>query len=131
MTRTRPDTRLQHRHAYESAVGFIAVNHAKPLILADLARHTMTSTRQLQRILLEEGTSFRELVLRARMEHARELLQTEMPIGAIARAVGYMEAAQFSKAFRCHFGCTPSAWRKRRRVATPRSAPPPAVRLAA
>ena len=84
----------------------------------------MTSTRQLQRILLEEGTSFRNLVLRVRMAHAVALLCTDMPIREVAAAVGYPDAASFSRVFRSHIGCSPTTWRRR-----PRTGPPAAASL--
>ena len=124
---TRPDTRLAHRQVYERARAYVTAHHAEQLTLEDVARHTMTSTRQLQRILGEEDTSFRRLLLRARMAcAAARLLQTDAPVGEIALEVGYVEAAPFSKAFRSCFGCTPSAFRKRR-AASVRSASAPAV----
>lgn len=46
----RPDTRSEHRYVYETAVAFIATHHADALTLNDVARHAMTSTRQLQRV---------------------------------------------------------------------------------
>jgi len=46
------------------------------------------------------------------MAHAAELLRREtLPVAAVARAVGYRQAAQFSKAFRRHHGHPPSAAR--------------------
>lgn len=109
-------------------MAYVAAHHARPLTLGEVATHTMTSTRQLQRVLGGEGTCFRRLLLRARMAHAVKLLQTDMPVGEVARAVGYVEPARFSKAFRGCFGCSPSAWRKRPRAPTPSaraSLPPP------
>ncbi len=48
-----------------------------------------------------------------RMEHAKELLTTDQTILSIANAVGYMNPAKFSAAFRRFYGCPPSTWRKR------------------
>jgi AraC family transcriptional regulator of adaptative response / methylphosphotriester-DNA alkyltransferase methyltransferase len=48
-----------------------------------------------------------------RMQHAAGLLQaTMLPVGEIARLVGYRQAAQFAKAFRRHHGVSPSAFRR-------------------
>jgi AraC-like DNA-binding protein len=86
--------------------------HARPLTLAEVARHSLTSTRHMQRVLADEGTSFRRMLLQVRMSHAARLLRTEAAVGEVARAVGYLELARFSKAFRCYYGCSPSTWRK-------------------
>jgi AraC family transcriptional regulator of adaptative response / methylphosphotriester-DNA alkyltransferase methyltransferase len=49
------------------------------------------------------------------MARAADLLQHErLPVASVARAVGYRQAAQFSKAFRRHHGQSPSALRGRR-----------------
>jgi two-component system response regulator YesN len=47
------------------------------------------------------------------MAHAAQLLRQEaLPVAAVARAVGYRQAAQFSKAFRRHHGHPPSEARR-------------------
>ena len=82
------------------------------LSLASLARTIATSRRQLQRVFGERPTSFRRELQRVRMARAAELLRDDaMPVGAVARAVGYRQPAQFSKAFRRHHGLPPSELR--------------------
>lgn len=82
------------------------------LSLASVARSIATSRRQLQRVFSERNTSFREELQRVRMAHAAELLRRGgIPVGVVARAVGYRQPAQFSKAFRRHHGCPPSELR--------------------
>jgi len=75
---------------------YVVTHHARSLTLDEVPRDAMTSTRQLQRVLADHGTSFRRLVLHTRMAHALKLLQTDMPVGEVARAVGYVEPARFS-----------------------------------
>ena len=82
------------------------------LSLASVARSIATSRRQLQRVFGERNTSFREELQRVRMDHAAVLLLRDgIPVSAVARAVGYRQPAQFSKAFRRHHGCPPSRLR--------------------
>jgi AraC family transcriptional regulator of adaptative response / methylphosphotriester-DNA alkyltransferase methyltransferase len=82
------------------------------LSLATLARSIATSRRQLQRVFGERNTSFRRELQRVRMARAAELLEDGgLPVAAVARAVGYRQPAQFSKAFRRHHGCPPSELR--------------------
>ena len=86
--------------------------HDENLSLSRVARSIATSRRQLQRVFAEHDTSFRKELQRARMAHAAKLLSQErLPVAAVARAVGYRQAAQFSKAFRRHHGHPPSAAR--------------------
>ena len=85
------------------------------LSLAAVAHSIATSRRQLQRVFGERGTSFRAEVQRVRMARAAELLEDgAMPVARVARAVGYRQPAQFSKAFRRHHGVPPSAVRATR-----------------
>ena len=112
----RPSTRQRRRALFEEALAAIRRDFAdEDLSLARVARSIATSRRQLQRVFGEHGTSFRTELQRVRMAHAAELLRRErLPVASVARAVGYRQAAQFSKAFRRHHGEPPSAARGRR-----------------
>jgi transcriptional regulator GlxA family with amidase domain len=82
------------------------------LSLATVARSIATSRRQLQRVFGERHTSFRAELQRVRMTRAAELLRGgALPVAKVARAVGYRQPAQFSKAFRRQHGYPPSELR--------------------
>lgn len=70
------------------------------------------SQRQVSRVLAAHGQTFPRLVLERRLEVARRLLMTtassEMSVGDIGTFCGFSSHAQFSRAFRSHFGYTPS-----------------------
>ncbi|MFO1079007.1 MAG: AraC family transcriptional regulator ligand-binding domain-containing protein [Reyranellaceae bacterium] len=89
------------------------------VIIGDATRERLAelldlSTRSLNRRLQEEGTSFRELLDRARFQVAQQLLLgTRMPVTAVALALGYAEASAFNHAFQRWSGERPSDWRKR------------------
>jgi len=69
--------------------------------------------RTLQRHLARAGTSWTQLLDRARFIKASQLLKTEnMPIAEVARQVGYGHISTFSKAFRQLAGISPSEYRK-------------------
>lgn len=72
------------------------------------------SSRQITRILKETtGRTFKDYLLEARMKEACRLLQeTELPVGDIMEACGYVSASQFFKRFSEFTGKTPSAYRK-------------------
>jgi AraC family transcriptional regulator, regulatory protein of adaptative response / methylphosphotriester-DNA alkyltransferase methyltransferase len=109
----RQSTRQRRRTLFEEASIAISREFSdENLSLARVARSIATSRRQLQRVFAEHDTSFRAELQRARMAHAAKLLRQEhLPVAAVARAVGYRQAAQFSKAFRRHHGHPPSAAR--------------------
>jgi AraC-like DNA-binding protein len=90
-----------------------------PLRLQKLARTVaFTSAGNLSRLFRRHyGVSFQHFLQNLRLEKAAELLvQTNMPVGAICRRVGYRDASRFSQHFRRKSGHSPLAWRKRRRM---------------
>jgi AraC family transcriptional regulator of adaptative response / methylphosphotriester-DNA alkyltransferase methyltransferase len=112
----RQSTRHRRRALFEEALSSLAREFAdENLSLAAVAHSIATSRRQLQRVFAEHDTSFRTELQRVRMAHAAQLLRQEaLPVAAVARAVGYRQAAQFSKAFRRHHGHPPSEVRRSR-----------------
>ncbi len=109
----RPATAERRRALFLEATAIIDSEYDCKLALDDLARRVATSRRQLQRAFAEAGeTSFRTYLQHARMERAAELLRaSNVPVNAVASAVGYRQAAQFAKAFRRHHGAPPSSYR--------------------
>lgn len=83
-----------------------------PEVLAD---RLGISPRQLYRKLSAiSGTTVSEFILRVRMNKAAELLSDwQQNVSEIATSVGYTEASNFSRAFRKHFGCSPTKFRER------------------
>ena len=79
-----------------------------------LAKRMHVSVRQFQRIMKENYDVTAEgLLMRIRMEHARELLSsTDMTMMMIADRIGYQCVFAFSKGFKRHFGIPPGAYRK-------------------
>ena len=109
----RQTTLYRRRTLYEEAMDAIRRDHAdETLSLGAVARSIATSRRQLQRVFGEQHTSFRLELQRVRMTRAAELLRDgSTAVSEVARAVGYRQPAQFSKAFRRHHGCPPSEMR--------------------
>jgi len=74
------------------------------------------SERSLSRRLSELGTSFRDEVQRARLRAAEALLvDTDLKLDAVGRAIGFTSRAHFSDFFRRATGEAPSEFRARRR----------------
>jgi AraC-like DNA-binding protein len=76
------------------------------------ARMAGLGRRSLQRLLEAEGTTYRALLERVRMERARALvIETELPLSHIGHTLGYSDQAHFTRAFCRHFGAAPSRMR--------------------
>ncbi|MGI9383937.1 MAG: AraC family transcriptional regulator ligand-binding domain-containing protein [Methyloligellaceae bacterium] len=68
--------------------------------------------RTLQRRLREQGPSYRDVLVEARMRRAVELLTlTREPIAEVAFSLGYSSATHMSRAFKRSLGRTPSELR--------------------
>jgi AraC family transcriptional regulator, regulatory protein of adaptative response / methylphosphotriester-DNA alkyltransferase methyltransferase len=109
----RQSTLHRRRQLFDEALAAIHRGYAdEGVSLSSVAHDIATSRRQLQRVFAERQTSFRTELQRARMTRAAQLLRDEeLPVAAVARAVGYRQPAQFSKAFRRHHGRPPSELR--------------------
>ncbi|MDX6750143.1 GlxA family transcriptional regulator (plasmid) [Geminicoccaceae bacterium 1502E] len=93
----------------------------EPLSCAELAAAVGSSTRQLERLFCRYlGKSPMKHYIGLRLQRARQLLrQTSMPILAVALSCGFPTASHFSKSYFEHFGCSPSAERRRATAVAP------------
>ncbi len=90
----------------------IETSYPFPPKLARAAATLFVSERTLKRRLQEENGSFQNLVDQVRLERARELLiGTGMNLNQIADALGYADAANFTRAFKRWTGVSPSHYR--------------------
>jgi AraC-like DNA-binding protein len=106
----------------------IETSHPFPPKLARVAGTLFVSERTLKRRLQEEEASFQQLVDQVRLERAQDLLRsTGMNLSQIADALGYADAANFTRAFKRWTGTSPSQYRS----APARSASTPAERALA
>jgi len=89
-------------------------NIEKPLSLDEIATVTALSRRQIERLFKRHlGCVPNRYYLQMRLRRARELLlQTSMPIIDITAACGFQSPPHFSRCYRAHFGCPPSAERQ-------------------
>ena len=77
-----------------------------------IAKELGLSVRTLHRRMVEEGTTFRGILLEARQELGREYLsQPGMQINEVAFLLGYGDVNSFYRAFRSWEGITPAVWR--------------------
>ncbi|MFC3980686.1 GlxA family transcriptional regulator [Streptosporangium jomthongense] len=84
-----------------------------PLTLADIARQANTSVRNLNRRFQDQvGTTPLRWLLRARVDRARELLEsTNLPVERVAERCGFGSPASFRARFAQRAGVSPSAYR--------------------
>ena len=84
-----------------------------PPTLDQVADEFHLSPRTLIRQLHRDSHSFKQILENKRRDYAQELLRdARLSVADIAELLGYREAANFSRAFRRWFGCSPAAWRR-------------------
>ena len=105
---------VRRREIFQEAVAAIEESYEHcSLTVAELARNIFTSKRQLQRAFAEAGTSFQETLHAVRMERAAQLLvESSLPVTAIAPRVGYRQPTQFAKAFKRYYELAPTQLRR-------------------
>ena len=78
-----------------------------------VARSLNMSRRHVQRVLSNEGQSFRDIARRTKVTRGKELLrETDASITDISVALGYASVAHFGRAFAAVTDQTPSAYRE-------------------
>ena len=84
--------------------------------LATIAAEHRLSTRYVQLLFEESGTTFRGHVRARRLEKCREALadplNANVSITEICLHWGFGDSASFSRAFRDAYDCTPTAYRR-------------------
>lgn len=82
--------------------------------LTTLAQDNHMSARTFSRRLKEQNISYKKLLEDVRKEQASSLLKsTHLSITDISYRLGYQEPANFIRAFKQWYQCTPAQWRKK------------------
>jgi len=113
-------------HRLKRVLSCIDVRLAEHVQVRELAREVHMSPFHFTRMFkLATGHSPHKYLTLQRMERAKDLLvSSELPIAAIAVAVGYRTQAHFTGVFARHAGATPKVYRVTRRTIGPRETRP-------
>ncbi len=107
------NTSTQHRDI-NTAIEYIMQNLAAKLSIAELARLCCMSERSFRdAFFAHTNMTPHEYIQQKRMNTAIELLrQSNLRIKEVAHSLGFANQYYFSRAFRDHFGISPSAYKK-------------------
>jgi AraC-like DNA-binding protein len=113
----RPGTLAERRRLYLLARLLVKRRYREHLTVEVVAKTLASSPRQLQRAYEQFGRcTFREDLIARRMIVAAELLsKPSIPMRDVARMVGYSQPPHLARAFRRHYGVSPSVFRADRR----------------
>ncbi|MHA6483304.1 response regulator [Paenibacillus sp. strain BS8-2] len=97
----------------QSVIRYISRNIDKEFSREELAELVYLSPDHLTRLFKKEtGSSLSDYVMQEKTRRAKEMLaQTDMPISAIASAVGYWNFSHFTKIFKKYAGMVPTEYR--------------------
>ncbi len=97
------------------AIEMIQSAFDEPLTLQRVARRVgLNRSRLAAGLKTLFDTTFYDRLRQARMIEARRLLDRGDPVSVVAAAVGYESACSFSRAFKAHYGVSPSGRRRAR-----------------
>lgn len=93
-------------------LAYIQANLTRPLSLRELSDIVDIPPRRLSAAIQREfGTSFREFLIRKRLDHAcRLLIETNLGIGEIAARSGFSDHSHLTREFRKIIGVPPSEY---------------------
>ena len=108
------DSSILIQNYIKQAKKIIHTQYGKPLKISDIAKKLNLNRSYLYKIFKEETDySLKDYLIQIRMEKSVDLLtSTTFHISEIANAVGFPDALAFSKAFKKHFGQSPSHYRR-------------------
>jgi len=111
------DSSILIQNYIKQAKKIIHTQYGNPLKISEIAKKLNLNRSYLYKIFKEEtGYSLKDYLIQIRMEKSADLLtSTTFHISEIANAIGFPDALTFSKAFKKHFGQSPSNYRKTQR----------------
>lgn len=104
--------------AVRAALEFIDRRYRAPIGVEDVARAARLSPTYLTHLMRRStGRSALEWITERRLTEARRLLlETDLPVSAVAEEIGYSDPGHFIQRFRRAHGHTPERWRRARRA---------------
>jgi AraC-like DNA-binding protein len=102
-----------HGHALETLMAEVRAQPERPWKVSGLAATLeMPVDRFSRHFRAATGMSPREFLIRTRLDQAKaQLRMSSLSIGSIASRLGFCDIYHFSRRFRQHVGCSPSAYR--------------------
>jgi len=120
----KEDTLLEYQRRIHAAMNFITEHIHDDPSLEDIASHAAFSKFHFHRLFKAlVGETVHDFKRRIRLEHAAQQLlgDRSKSITSIAHDYQFSSSQNFAKAFRKHFGLSPSAFRKQESIQVPES----------
>lgn len=104
----------------KNVISYVQLKYSESIKIEDIAFALGLNRSYLTRLFKEAtGYSLQEYLLTYRMKMAAKMLsENSLAISEIAENVGYIDTFTFSKAFKRHFGVSPSAYKENLTIIT-------------
>lgn len=104
----------EHYDKFSELLLYIEHNYSEPMSLDETAGHVGFSKYHFVRLFKEyTGTTFYDYLTNKRIQHAKQLLSTNMGITEIAFSCGFNNQTSFCRSFKKVCGCPPTEYRRR------------------
>lgn len=115
LLRSNAENASQGAKVPEKIIDYIRVHYREPLSNTLFSQMFGYHEYHLNRLFLKHtGSTIRQYILDMRISHAKKaLLNTDLPLSAIAETVGFNSNSYFSTYFRQATGLTPAQFRKK------------------
>ena len=122
---------LPHRERADrmlSILDYIENNYRRKLLLGEIARREHLSLTYLSHLFKDMlGMSFQKYLRQKRFAHACRLMEgTEQSVLEVSLSCGFSDVRYLTKLFREEHGCTPGAYRQKKRISFRRRPASPA-----
>ena len=112
-TPARPNTTQKRNNLLQQITGYVRSNLSCRITLQQAASHCGVSISTVTQLFQKKvGITFHQYVTRCRMEAARQLISSGIPLEEVGRRVGYTDHSTFYRAFRQTFGVSPREYRR-------------------
>ena len=96
----------------EQITAFVDDNLTEKLTLKVVSTYCNVSVSTVTQLFQKKAsTTFHDFVTHRRMEMVKKLMQEDMPLEQIGKAVGYRDHSTFYRAFRKYFDVSPREYR--------------------
>lgn len=98
--------------AFSTVLAYVEDHLFQNLTLEIVASACGISTSYVSQLFRKHlGISFCQYLAKRRMETARQLIQSGIPLAEVSKTVGYQDYSSFYRTFRKQFGCSPARLR--------------------
>ena len=112
LNRTAREMKAEKPELLDQVMAYIEENLAAKISLAEVSKHFYVSESTVSQLFRKKmGVSFYRCVTQRRLISAKNLIQRDTPLEAVAEQTGFSDYSTFYRAFKSEFGISPRQYR--------------------